>query len=120
MPVHPGERREAYHYEFGTDVPLGDVQEALLLAVLAAESLHGRSRVHLDASFRLDEANRSCVVDAGTDVGRDIARVFTGFLTREFGERAFRVERTSTPPSPSSQETKKDPDTFGGTPVGGR
>jgi len=32
-------------------------------------------------------------VDAATDVGRAIARIFTGFLTREFGEEAFKVER---------------------------
>ena len=41
----------------------------------------------------LDAGKRSCVVDAATDVGRAIARIFTGFLTREFGEEAFQVQR---------------------------
>ena len=85
--------RELYRYNFDSSVPLRDVEESLLLAVLATESLHGRSLVHLDASFCLDTGKRSCVVDAATDVGRAIASIFTGFLTREFGEEAFKVER---------------------------
>jgi hypothetical protein len=35
----------------------------------------------------------SCVIDAGTEVGRDIVRLFTGFAINEFGEEAFRVRR---------------------------
>lgn len=85
--------REMYRYRFDETVPTADVREALTLAAVAAESLHGRSRIHLDAFFELDETARTCVVDAGTDVGRDIARVFTGLLTRTLGERAFCVER---------------------------
>jgi hypothetical protein len=38
-------------------------------------------------------AARTCVVDTGTEVGRDINRLFCGFLRREFGGGAFRVER---------------------------
>ena len=85
--------RELYRYNFNARVPLRDVEESLLLAVLATESLHGRALVRLDASFCLDTGKRSCVVDAATDVGRAIARIFTGFLAREFGEEAFKVER---------------------------
>lgn len=85
--------REIYRYNFTAGVPFRDVEESLLLAVLATESLHGRSLVRLDASFCLEESSRTCVVDAGTEVGRHIARIFTGFITREFGEEAFRVER---------------------------
>jgi hypothetical protein len=97
--------REIYRYNFNTKVPFRDVEESLLLAVLAAESLHGRALVRLDASFCLDSKKRSCVVDAATDVGRAIARIFTGFLSREFGEEAFKVERVGDAP-PASQELK--------------
>ena len=90
--------RELYRYNFAATVPLGDVEQSLLLAVLATECLHGRSLVRLDASFCLDNDKRSCVVDAATEVGRAIARIFTGFLTREFGERAFKVERIAAAP----------------------
>ena len=87
--------REIYRYKFDSKVPIGDVEESLLLAVLAVESLHGRSLVQLDASFCLDVHKRSCVVDAATEVGRAIARIFTGFITREFGENAFKVKRVN-------------------------
>lgn len=84
---------EQYRYEFEGKIPRRDVEESLLLAVLAAESLHGRERVVLDAEFRLDPKARSCVVDASTEVGMAIARLFTGFLSREFGEDVFTVKR---------------------------
>lgn len=86
-------KRELYRYSFDSKIPIRDVEESLLLAVLAAESLHGRSLVHLDASFRLDPEKCTCVVDGTTEVGRTIARIFTGYLSREFGEGAFTVVR---------------------------
>jgi len=85
--------RDIYRYRFNENVPLREAEESLLLAVLAVESLYGRSPVRLDAAFCLDREKRSCVVAAGSEVGRAIARIFTGFLTRQFGEEAFRVER---------------------------
>ena len=55
----------------------------------------------------LDNDKRSCVVDAATEVGGAIARIFTGFLTREFGEEAFKVERIAGAPpiSPAMNAT---------------
>lgn len=85
--------REVYCYRFTSGVSMSAVEELLLLAVLAAECLHGSAVVRLEAVFCLDEQKRSCVVDATTAVGRDLARIFAGFVTREFGEDAFRVER---------------------------
>ncbi|MBE7486957.1 hypothetical protein HS121_01670 [bacterium] len=89
---------DTYKYRFDESVPAQELEDTFMLAMLAAESLHGRSLVRLDASFCLDSHKRSCVVDAATEVGRAIARIFTGFLTREFGEEAFKVERVGGPP----------------------
>ncbi len=84
---------EVYRYTFDKDVSFQDVEESLLLAVLAAECLHGESRVRLDAGYYLDKESRACVVGASTPVGQDISKIFTGFCIREFGQDAFRVER---------------------------
>ena len=90
--------KDVYRYSFEKDVPLQDVEESLLLAVLAAECLHGESRVRLDAGYYLDKENRACVVDASTPVGQDISKIFTGFCIREFGEDSFKVERVAGAP----------------------
>ena len=82
-----------YKYSFDGKVSLREVEESLLLAVLATESLYGRAQVRLDASFYLEKGKKACVIDASTEVGCHIARIFTGFLVQEFGEEAFRVER---------------------------
>jgi hypothetical protein len=90
-------------FVFRPGVSLENAEESLLLAVLAAEGIHGRSRVRLDATFRLRRDKRTCIVDVGTQVGRHIAQIFTGFLAREFGEQAYRVRRRG-----SRAESKKE------------
>jgi len=67
------------------------------LAIVAVESLRGDAVVRLDGACNLDVPGRVCVVDGDTDAGRSIARIFTGFLTRELGEDGFTVKRVSLP-----------------------
>jgi hypothetical protein len=90
--------KEVYRYRFEDDVPLDDVEESLLLAVLAAECLHGQARVRLNAGYCFDKKRFCCIIDASTTVGQTISKLFTGFCIREFGEDSFKVERLDGPP----------------------
>jgi hypothetical protein len=47
----------------------------------------------LDVGFVLDREKRTCVIGADKEAGRAVARIFTGFLIRQFGEDAFQVVR---------------------------
>jgi hypothetical protein len=85
--------REVHRYSFSASVRAEDIENTLALAVFAAEGLHGQSRVRLDATYCFDPEKHACVIDAGSDVGLDISRMFTGFAIREFGESAFTVTR---------------------------
>jgi hypothetical protein len=96
--------KETYRYTFEPSARMQDVEEALLLAVLAVESLHGQSRVRMDAAYCLNAEKRVCVIDATSQVGRDICRIFTGFAIREFGEHAFSVRRADGAPQTETQE----------------
>ena len=87
--------QELYHYVLAPDVPIEEIEASLLLAVLGTESLHGESQVRMDAAHYFEPAKRTCVIDAGTPVGRDFNRLFVGFLRREFGEDSFQVERVN-------------------------
>jgi len=86
-----------YRYEFGKGVPMDDVEDTLMLSALAVECLHGRTQLRLDAAFRLDKEHNLCRVDARSAVGQSIARIFTGFLSREFGEHAFTIRKEDAP-----------------------
>jgi len=86
-----------YRYRFDDSVPLDEVEVTLLLSVWAAESLHGEAQVRLDAAIATDALRRACVIDASTPVGRDLNRLFVGFLRREFGSEAIRIERFMIP-----------------------
>jgi len=85
--------QELYRYTFKPDVRLEDLEASLLLAILGAESLHGEAQTRLDAAHFFDLDQRACVIDASTPVGRDINRLFVGFVSREFGDSAFEVRR---------------------------
>lgn len=83
---------EAFVYRFEGAVPMEEVRDSLLLAALAAEGLHGATRVRLEARFALDPEERSVRIAATNGVGRDLARIFTGLLSQQFGEGGFSVE----------------------------
>ena len=78
-------------FHFAEHVDMAGVEDSLFLAALAAESIHGRSDIRLDACFQ--RKGRVCAIEDDKAVGRTIAQVFTGFLAREFGEDAFTVVR---------------------------
>jgi hypothetical protein len=84
--------RLVYRYSFSEHVPMQDVEDALMLALLAVRCLHGQAAVRLDARFSLDKDSGTCTIDAETPVGSDLARIFTGFVTRGFGSCSFDVE----------------------------
>ncbi len=83
----------AYRFAFSPDVPVAEISGSLRLAVLATEALHGEAQVCLDVHQHLDAKRRRCTIDADTQAGRDLARLFGNFLRREFGATAFSVER---------------------------
>jgi hypothetical protein len=87
---------DLYRYSFPSTVPFLEVEDTLLLAIWGSESLHGEASVRLEPCHRIDRVRRHCVIDAGTTVGRDLNRLFVGYITREFGTRAFNVERMAT------------------------
>lgn len=88
-----------YRYTFRPETPLEEIEAALVLAVLAAESLHGDAHVRLDAGHSFDPEQRTLVIDATTAVGHDLNKLFCGFAAGEFGDGAFRVERLTSEPA---------------------
>ena len=86
-----------YRYRFFKPVLREDVESSLLLALFACESLYGESQLLLDKAHYLDWDQRACVIEASTDVGQDLNRIFVGFLRREHGWDAFRIERVTDP-----------------------
>jgi hypothetical protein len=86
-------RLEIFRYTFAPSVPSEELEATLVLAILATESLHGASQVRLDAAHAFDTDRRICTIDARSEVGRDLNRLFIGFVAREFGDAAFEVRR---------------------------
>jgi len=82
-----------YQFNFKPDVPFEEIDSTLVLATLAAECIHGRTQIHLDASFQAHRKDNFCWVNADSEVGKHIAQIFTGLIVRLFGEQSFKIER---------------------------
>jgi hypothetical protein len=88
---------ERYRYRFGAAVPPEDIEASLLLAVASAESLYGETQVRLDVAYDFDPEAGTLVIDAATPAGRDVNRLFTGFVRTQLGEGMFFVDRLTQP-----------------------
>jgi hypothetical protein len=96
-------RPPIYRFTFDRAVPMDEVEEALVLALLVVEVLHGQARTRLGVAHAFDRKRRVCVIDATTPEGKDLSKLLVGFLAREFGADAFTVRPTrprKTPDTP--------------------
>ena len=82
-----------YSFKFLSGRALRDAEKTLLLAMVAAEGLHGEVRVRLDVPYIVDKDLNTITVGTSTVVGEDIASIFTAFLIKELGQNKFLVRR---------------------------
>ena len=85
--------REVIRFEFPEEIDREATEGRLSLAIVATECMFGRARVRLNAAYLMSDDGRKVAVDVSTDVGENIAQLFTGLLIRDMGEEAFSVER---------------------------
>jgi hypothetical protein len=85
--------RIAYRYVFSSTIEFAPVIAFLESALVAVESVHGYTKLRLDARFRDDPEKRVVVIDATTRIGDELNRIFTGYIRRWCGESGFTVKR---------------------------
>lgn len=85
--------KQIYRFRFARTVPAKDIEDTLMLALMAVESLHGRARLRMDGCYWFDKPQRLCEIDASTKVGADLAEIFTGYATREYGDDAVTIQQ---------------------------
>lgn len=83
----------SYKYTFDNSIAFDDVCDTLMLAVIATESMHGEISMRLDTPYRIRRDDRVIMIDAAVDTGRDLNRIFGGYVAREFGRKAYTVSR---------------------------
>ena len=91
-----------FRFAFRPGTDLTEVETTLHLAIVAAEGLFGEARVRMEVAYDLDTAKSVVLIDGRTGAGDAAVRIFTAFITREFGEDSFEVRRTSQSISPSA------------------
>ena len=81
---------EICKFKFKDGISKEMIEEQIALAIVMAEYTFGQPRVRLFAGYAASDG--TAVIDIGSDIGEHIARVFTGLMIRELGERSFTVE----------------------------
>jgi hypothetical protein len=94
-----------YRFAFHEDAAFSDVRDSLFVAIYAAEGLFGRAQVQLETGIWIDEKAHSCVIDAATEVGISVAKIFTCLVQRQFGEDGFKIDRVVEPPASAPLDT---------------
>ncbi|MBT5608571.1 MAG: hypothetical protein HOJ57_21725 [Lentisphaerae bacterium] len=103
--------KTVHRFRFEPEVPLEEAETALVLAIIAAEALHGQAEVRLSLRYLFGEKKHACVIDGDNDAARHVILIFTQFLIHEFGEDAFQVTReqhAAKPPKATCEEPKPD------------
>jgi len=78
-------------FEFDETVSKQDIEEQIALAIITAECTFGKPKVRLHAAYLATDGK--AVIDVSSQVGEQIAEVFTGLMSRHIGEENFTVER---------------------------
>jgi len=100
-----------YRYRFEPDVPMEEAETSLIMAIVAAEALHGQPAVRLSLRYRLSEEQRACVIDGDNEIARQVVLIFTQFLLRQFGDDAFQITQPAKRrPEAASAGARKAPD----------
>ncbi len=99
---------QRYRFTFTDPTTVPEAEATLVLALFAVEAIHGEAQARLDAAHFFDLTSGVCIVDASTEVGRCLTKLFVGLLTREFGRDGFRVEHLhGEPAAPSTGGTNR-------------
>lgn len=82
-------------YRFTVLIPSskGFLDSLLRLALAETEVVFGRAKVKLETAYEVASKGPVCTIEGGTECGEHLAKLFTGFLLKKFGEQGFRVDR---------------------------
>ena len=90
-------KSDVYRFTLARVVDLIEAESTLQLAILATEGLLGEACVRMETSYHIDAPRCAVLIDGGTPAGNAVVRIFTAFITREFGADAFSVRRVARP-----------------------
>ncbi len=80
-------------FKFPADLEGELIESQLALAIVATECTLGQPKVRINAAYSISKDRTRVVIDVSTNVGEQIAQIFTGLMMRQLGEDGFSVER---------------------------
>lgn len=94
-----------YRFRFGSNVSASEMEDTLMLALMAVDGLYGRTRRKLDGCYRIDKEKRLCEIGATTKLGFDLGAIFAHYAVQEFGVHGVVIERHPLLPGSTSGNT---------------
>ena len=84
--------KDIYIFRFGKGATPEYAEAQMILAVVSVECMLGKAAVRIGVRYALNRDKNAMVIESTNEAGEALARVFTGFLIRVFGETSFKVE----------------------------
>jgi hypothetical protein len=96
--------QEITRFTLTTPIAKADIDATLMLSKLAAAALHGEERVRIHAPVEIKNGGKVIEIDSTREVGQTLALILGGYLRRELGDEAVRVERIASMTTRRPQE----------------
>jgi len=84
----------ALRFRFKNDVNKKLIESQMAIAIVTSECLFGQAKVRLNAGYIVSK--NKAIIDVSNEVGKHIAQIFTGLMTRQIGENKFTVDKVKT------------------------
>ena len=92
--MNEGSTRNVYRFTLRKKGAGPEVLQALvLLALKETELVFGRAKRKLETNCQLSPKRSVCTIEGGTECGEHLAKLVSGFLIRQVGDKGFRVNR---------------------------
>ena len=69
------------------------IEADMAVAILCAESIYGKPRVRMEATYAVDPNGEACVVKSVGEAGAAVTRMFAGLASLRLGEQGYSMER---------------------------
>lgn len=84
---------EVTRFRFPGETVAEQIEADIAVAILCAESIHGKPRVRMEISYAVDLDGKACVVETSGEAGDAVVRIFAGLTSLRLGEQGYSIER---------------------------
>lgn len=85
--------KQEWGFCFRRHVDPDDIQDVLSISICAIEDRFGHACLRRDGGWEFDRQRRRCTIYTGSELGQELAKLFTESLAQVIGDSGFSLSR---------------------------